>query len=289
MGEGLTPVQFGLSSVGAFLMPSPFPGMDPYIESSGIWGDFHGSVIPALRAQLNARLPRQYVASIELYVWFHEPEVGKRRQREPDLYIVERSRRGSGAAVATAPAAPAEIRLPVTERRKRKLIHITDVHSRRVVTAIEIVSPTNKAPGEDRDAYLVKRGEYLASNVSFVEIDLLRGGKRLPLSKPQPLIQDYYVMVCKSWKFPRAGLWTFGVRDPIPEIPIPLSPDVPDVAISLRAGLDRAYDEGRYREELRYDERLSPPVTRADAVWVREILAAARTGQARRGGPRLGT
>jgi hypothetical protein len=255
-------------------MPSPFAGMDPYIESSGMWSDFHATLVPALRAQLNARLPKQFVASIELYVWFHEPEVRKRRQREPDLYVVERSRRAAGEAVATAKAAPAEISLPLTQRRKRKLIHITDVHSRRVVTAIEIVSPSNKTPGEDREAYLVKRGEYLASNLSFVEIDLLRGGKRLPLSMPPPPIRDYYVLVCRSWEFPRAGLWTFGIRDPIPEIPIPLAADVPDVPLSLHTGVDRAYEEGRYDEELRYHERLLPPVNRADAAWIREVLAA---------------
>jgi hypothetical protein len=107
-----------------------------------------------------------------------------------------------------------------------------------------------------------------------VEIDLLRGGKRLPLSKPPPPLHEYYVMVCRFWEFPHAGLWTFGLRDPIPEIPIPLAPDVPDVPLSLRSGLDRAYAEGRYDEELHYDEHLLPPVGRADAAWVRDVLAA---------------
>lgn len=258
-------------------MPSPFPGMDPYIESSDMWRDFHATLITALRAQLNARLPRDYVASVELYVWFHEPEMPKRRKRAPDFYVAEGSAREQGEAVATARAAPAEIRLPVRERRQKKLIHVTDVHSRRVVTAIEIVSPTNKTPGEDREAYLAKRSEYLASRVNFVEIDLLRGGKRLPLTKPPPPVRDYYVMVCKFWEFPRAGLWMFGLRDPLPEIPIPLAPDVPDVPLSLRSGLDRAYEEGRYDEQLQYDERLSPAVGKADAAWVRDVLAAARS------------
>src|SRR5438105_14238193 len=107
-------------------MPSPFPGMDPFIEASGLWGDFHGSMAVALRDDLNARLPKGYAASIEMYVWLHEPDTRKRgRMVEPDVSVTrERGRApaGRGAAVASPPAT---ITLPAVERKRRKYVAVT--------------------------------------------------------------------------------------------------------------------------------------------------------------------
>ena len=103
-------------------------------------------------------------------------------------------------------------------------------------------------------------------------MDLLRGGKRLPLSTPPPEIKDYYIMVCRSWEAPRADLWVFGVRDPVPPIPVPLTDDTPPVSLDLRPCLDRVYDEARYATELHYDEPLTPRLDKRDAAWLRDIL-----------------
>ena len=255
-------------------MPSPFPGMDPYIESSGMWSDFHGSLLAEIRAELNAHLPKGYAASIELYVWAGEAEQGDRpRLGEPDVLV----RRDQGRLAGDEPvtqmiAAPATTVLPRLVQRKRKFIKVMDVGSRQVVTVVEVLSPANKKSGADRALYLEKRNEYLANNLSFVEIDLLRGGKRPPLGRGHPEVTDYYAMVCRSWEFPQAGFWTFGIRNPFPTIPVPVTRELGDTPLDLRPGVDRAYDGGRYGSSLPYDAPLKPRPTDQDRDWIERTL-----------------
>src|SRR5436190_66443 len=159
-------------------MPSPFPGMDPYIEEPSLWPDFHGSMIYAFRAALNAVLPERYVAHVDQYVWLHEPDLPTRqRLGRPDAFVTdEAAPPGNGpasSAALAALAAPAVSTLPVVRRTGPRYIQIRDGHDRRVVTVIELLSPSNKDSGGDRDAYLAKRNEYLATGTNLVEIDLL--------------------------------------------------------------------------------------------------------------------
>lgn len=255
-------------------MPSPFPGMDPYIESSGLWGDFHGSMLAVMRGELNHRLPKGYVASIELYVWTPERQtVVGRRAVQPDVCVREEKRQTRSTATATAVAAPVTIVLPAVERRKRRYLRIMDVRTKSVVTVIELLNPANKKMGDDRQAYLAKRNEYLANRLNLVEIDLLRGGQRSPIGEHPPEVADYCVVVCRGWEFPLAGFWTFTIRDPLPEIPIPVSQDLPDTLLPLRDCVDRTYDEGRYAEALPYDEPLRPRPAKRDSAWLREVVS----------------
>lgn len=254
-------------------MPSPFPGMDPYIEPSGMWGDFHGSLLTFIRGELNAHLPEGYVASIELFVWTCEEEQGKRRQvREPDVFVREDETSGGSGLVVETITAPTTIVLPRLTKRKRKYVQVTDIRTKKVVTAIEVLSPSNKKGGTDRGVYLEKRTEYLATKLSFVEIDLLRGGKRPPLGKGHPEVTDYYAMVSRSWEFPRAGVWTFGIRDPLPLLPIPVTADHGATPLNLRACVDLAYDGGRYSTSLPYDEPLRPRPRDQDRGWIAQTL-----------------
>jgi hypothetical protein len=259
-------------------MPSPFPGMDPFIEASGLWGDFHGGMLAAIRAELNQRLPRGYAATIDLYVWTPERKTVRRRRRvEPDVYVREEKRGPLQSTGTTTIAAPNTILLPAVERRKRRSVKIMDVRTRQVITVIELLSPSNKEAGDDRKNYLDKRNEYLANGLNLVEIDLLRSGQRSPLGNPPPPIADFCVMVCRSWEFPRAGFWTFTIRDPLPEIPIPLTQELPEPTLPLRSCVDRAYDEGRYADSLSYAEPLRPRLGKEDAAWVRKLLAERST------------
>jgi hypothetical protein len=107
-----------------------------------------------------------------------------------------------------------------------------------------------------------------------VEIDLLRGGQRLPLSEPPPEIGDYYVMVCRAWQHPRADFWTFTMRETIPDVSIPLTEDVPSVTLALRPCVDRVYEEARYATELHYDQTLKPRLSKRDEAWIHDLLAA---------------
>lgn len=251
--------------------------MDPYIEPSGLWGDFHGSLLAEIRNDLNSRLPDGYAASIELFVWAGDDEFEREsRATAPDVYFRdEKDERGtSGAATITAPMT---IVLPKLSPRKRKYLKVTDIRAKRVVTVVEVLSPSNKKSGDDRALYLEKRNEYLANKLSFVEIDLLRGDKRAPLGNRHPDVLDYYALVCRSWEFPRAGFWTFGIRDPVPVIPIPVSRESGETPLSLRACIDRAYDGGRYAISLPYDEPLKPRPRDQDAAWIAKLLKKTRS------------
>jgi hypothetical protein len=254
-------------------MPSPFPGMDPYLES-WVWGDFHRTMITALRAQLNTKVPRRYVANTELYVWREDPTEHERLiLGGPDVHRADQK-------PSTKPeTAGASLLPPITTvysgvERKQHYVRIVDAAQRRIVTVLELLSPSNKSAHERGDAYRFKRDEYMASGVNFIEIDLLRAGLRPPLGDPPPPINDYYVLVSRSEDGPRLGIWPISLRDALPLIPVPLDAGEADVQLDLRAALDRVYDEARYGEQLDYSSPPALALREPDASWARELLAA---------------
>jgi hypothetical protein len=219
-------------------MTSPFPGMDPYLESPDLGPDVHLTLIIAMRAVLNASMPPGYAASADRSVWIHEPEASQRtRTIRPDVDIVKEQETAS-LATATVIAAPCTVVLPAVRHEGSKYVKIVDSRSKHLVTVIELLSPANKRPGLDREAYLNKRIDYLAAGVNVVEIDLLRGGQRLPIEGDLPPHSDYYALVCRARQMPTADIWPFGVRDPLPEIPIPLLPADGEVPLHLRTRLE---------------------------------------------------
>jgi hypothetical protein len=255
-------------------MPSPFPGMDPYLESPAIWPDFHSQFIAAIKADLNSRLPSRYAARADRYVWIHEPDANERRLLgKPDVYVADPANGGNGPARPSTLVAPATVVLSAVRREGQRYVKIIDLRAHRVVTVIEVLSPTNKAAGEDRENYLVKRSEYLGSRINLVEIDLLRSGERMPWGDPSPPTANYYVLISRVEEFPTAGVWPLSIRESLPEIPIPLSPPDEEAQLFLQKCFDRAYDEGRYQLEIDYSQPPSPPLTESDATWSRELLS----------------
>ena len=149
-------------------MPSPFPGMDPYLESPEIWPDFHAQFIAAIKADLNSRLPSKYAARADRYVWIHEPDADEPRLLgKPDVYVADRANGGNGPGRASTVVAPATVVLPAVRREGQRYVKIIDLRSHRVISVIEVLSPANKQAGEDRENYLVKRNEYLGSRVTW--------------------------------------------------------------------------------------------------------------------------
>jgi hypothetical protein len=249
--------------------------MDPYLEDPAIWSDFHGTFLMSLRAELNRILPEHYVARWDRYVWIEEPEEeAPRPLGRPDVLVTDALHREPGAEGTATVAAPATARLPAVDPRGKAFLKILDARGRRVVTVIEMLSPANKTAGKDRDAYLAKRQEYFKSGTNLVEIDLLRGGLRAPLEDPVPPA-DYYIIVSRAVDYPRAGVWPIKVREPLPLIPVPLDPQIAPVTLALQPGLNRAYDEARFSEDIDYDQQPSPPLAEPDATWARELVAAA--------------
>jgi hypothetical protein len=142
-----------------------------------------------------------------------------------------------------------------------------------LVTAVELLSPWNKH-GSGVAEYRGKRLSLLARGVHVVEVDLLRAGRRAELARPLPA-GDYFAMVFRADWRPDVEVYPWGLRDPLPAIPLPLRHPDPDVRLDLAAVVTSAYDRGRYDRKLRYKLPLPPPATEADAAWADELLRAA--------------
>jgi hypothetical protein len=249
--------------------------MDPYLEQPAIWSDLHLTLIVAMRAELNANLPEGYLAAADRHVWIEDADDEPQRMVGPDVFVHEAptSTRESAREASATAVLPRTVTLPLHERKGTPYLKVVDAQDRRVVTVIEMLSPANKTPGKDRNAYLAKREEYLAANVNLVEINLLRAGTLPPLGKPKIAKGVYYLLVCRAEELPKANLWTFTVRDPISSVPIPLRGEQ-TTPLNLRACLDRAYDEARYGEEIDYTQPPQPRLSEADTRWAEGVLRA---------------
>jgi len=232
-------------------MPSPFPGMNPYLERDTVWHDFHQSFVTAARDAIAAQVRPKYTVKLEEHIYIHELTADERfAVGRPDLSVLRGPGEGvqGSAAKATAPP-PAYGRLPVaTDVECESFIEIRDRESNELVTAIELLSPSNKRIGSDREQYLSKRRELLRSGAHFIEIDLLRGGPRLPVEDLPDC--EYYAIVSRVEERPKVGIWPVRLRERLPAIPIPLrSPDL-DAHLDLQVVLNRVYDAAGYEDYI---------------------------------------
>ena len=247
-------------------MPSPFPGMNPYLEQEDVWHDFHERFMPAAAEMLLPQLRPKYIVRLDEHAYIHElPAEQRRLIGRPDAAIAALQHM-PGTAIATrkveAPVYGSVLRAVDVERQS--VIEIRDRASRQIVTVIELLSPSNKRPGADREQYLAKRYEFLNGPANFVEMDLLRGGPRLPVEGLPSC--DYYALVSRPDERPRAGLWPIQLRQPLPEIPIPLRDADPDATLSLQAVLQRVYDAAGYEDYI-YSGAPDPPLAPQHAAW----------------------
>lgn len=260
-------------------MPSPFPGMDPYVESQA-WIDFHTGLLVAMQEQLNALLPASYYVAAEERVYLERWPGGEESLLiRPDLSVLTapgRSWRPGGAAIAEA--GPVALTLPVPEDVEHGYLTVRATETQAVVTIIEVLSRTNKRPGTDghRD-YMEKRAEVLRTRTSLVELNLLRGGERLPTIPAAPPA-DYYALVSRGNQRPRTDCCHWTVRDPLSAIPIPLDPPDPDVLLDLQGAASLVYDRAAYSRRLNYSAPVEPPLPANDAAWAAERIAAGKGG-----------
>jgi hypothetical protein len=168
--------------------------------------------------------------------------------------------------------APAQVLTPEQDVEREAFLAVRDRLSRELVTVVELISPANKNPGENREKYLAKRAALLHSPAHLVEIDLLRGGPPLPVrGRPDC---TYSVLVSRAGRRPDVGFWPIGLRDPLPTVAIPLRAGDDDARLDLRAILDRVYDESGYQFYL-YMHEPDPPLSADDAAWARTLLPIA--------------
>lgn len=259
-------------------MASPFPGMDPYLESH--WGDVHQSMMIYGRDALQAHLPSGLRARVEERVYVETP-LGRARSIYPDIRVIEGgSRKRSRGRVngAVGLAEPLIIALP-DEPTTEGYIEIIDVGTgKRVVTVIEVLSPSNKIAGDGQIQYRSKQRELLEAKVSLVEIDLLRAGQwvmSIPKNRvPRRQRTTYQVIVRRGWKLPTAEIYRASLREPLPTIGVPLRPTDDDVPLHLQALVDMCYRNGGYDEDIDYRAEPDPPLAPNDARWSDRLLHA---------------
>jgi hypothetical protein len=206
---------------------SPFPGMDPFLEQSSVWHDFHESFIYECRRLLVPQISPAYVAKLR----------------------------------------------PAVDLERENRIEIRDRETGRIITVIELLSPANKQSGQDRRQFLGKRDELLASEINYIEIDLLRAGPRMPVDNLPDC--EYYALVSRAALRPTADLWPIRLAEPLPNIPVPLREPDADATLDLRRALDQAFEAGGYAVYI-YSGEPNPALSADQQAWAKEQL---RSGQ----------
>jgi len=256
-------------------MPSPFPGMDPYIEDPEIWSDFHGRLAEEISAELNQVLQPRYVARLTPRVTYEIVEIGERHHVRPDVSVWQPQPPlgNAGAPAAAVSPAPAESAVPMELPVRLYTVEVLETGGLRLVTAIEVLSPVNKRPGHEAyHDYLRKRRELLRSDAHLMEIDLLRGGDRPPLERPVPPA-PYYVVLSRAGRRPYVEVWPIPLSQRLPALPVPLREPDPDVPLDLGAVVAAVYQRGAYARLIDYRRPPPPPsLSDAEAAWLDERL-----------------
>ena len=225
-------------------MPSPFPGMDPYLEGE-MWVEFQHSFVHRISQQVMPLVRPKYVAFL-----------AKRYCREPIVF--------EGSDKETRTVQPIMDDVPVLA------IEIRDVAERRLVTLIEILSPVNKR-GEGAREYAQRRLELMQTNTHLLEIDLLCQGRRIQLLQ-EPPPAPYYLYLSRAQRRPYTQVWALPLSKPLPTIPVPLLPPDPDVPLDLQAAMTDCFTLVGYEDLLDYSAKPPAGLTEEEKTWVVEAL-----------------
>jgi Protein of unknown function (DUF4058) len=256
-------------------MPSPFPGMDPYLECH--WRDVHSSLVIYIRDAVQDFLPADLRARVEERVVLETPE-GWANPLFPDVRVIDGRPQVQAKTTTIVRKPGAEFILleagpePLTEG----YIEIVDVRSgNRVVTIIEVLSPSNKVSGDDRKEYKRKQAEIVQSETNLVEIDLIRVGKHtvaIPLANLIGIKRTPYLVCVRRAGHSKAAVYPIPLYEKLPTVQVPLRPDDEDVLLDLQALIEQCYRKGRYEVDLDYRLDADPPLTGPDAEWADELL-----------------
>jgi hypothetical protein len=264
-------------------MPSPFPGMDPYLEGR-LWPDLHQALAAKLRQLLAPLVAPKYVARLEISIVHDTSPEKEAGIMYPDLEVLLEG--GADLPLATGGSSlrdtaatqitPFTLTVPALPAMRVKLVSVQlrTVERDRLVTSIEILSPINKRrPG--LSAYRRKRLTLIGEGVHLVELDLLRRGRRVVPGKGVP--PCHYLLACTRAGLTHTELWPLSVRNQLPVLPVPLLKPDPDVALQLGDALAAVYDEARYDLSIDYASQPPPPeFAPAEADWIQTVTEAIR-------------
>jgi hypothetical protein len=261
-------------------MPSPFPGMDPYLEAPDQWPGFHTIYIVALQRSLTGILPPGFIARPEVRVYIAadmptaRPDVTvfataqTRRTAETPSTIVLADRVDEPEV---APAEEVEVQEPylnIVDRRNG---------GQQVVTVIELLSPSNKMPNSKGwREYRRKQASILRTGINLLELDLLRGGAHT-VYVPEATLRaygpwDYLVTLSDASRRNDRLFWRISLRDRLPALHLPLTADVPPVRLDLQEVFAQCYDESGLGDFVDYAAEPVPPLSPEDAAWADSLL-----------------
>ena len=221
-------------------MPSPFPGMDPYLENDGLWPSFHHQLVMCLYQILLPGLVDRYRARV----------AQRRYHTEQALFTSV-----------------------VREEHHEDYVEIRQRSDGRLVTLLEVVSPVNKTTTQGRAAYLDKRREAHNASANLVEIDLLlQGAPMLEYSRDDLPEWDYAVTVTRSTQPERFEIYTATLQKRLPRFRLPVAADDRDTVLDLHIAFTRCYDQGGFAAKIDYQRDPSAPLPDDDLRWLNEVL-----------------
>jgi hypothetical protein len=251
--------------------------MDPFMEAFHLWEDFHNKLISEIERTLAPTLPDRYLVRTpeRSYVAVAEVEGEQTLSLLPDVAISSRSashrpprksKQSTARGERQTSASAVLMRALVREEYHEPFIEIRQVGpEHKLVTALEVLSPSNKRPGtKGWRVYRRKRLAFLSGHANFVEIDLLRQGKRMPMVSQWP-DSPYYLLVCRKKEAPQCTVWPAFMTTPLPVIPIPLLPPDADVNLDLQPLIEAVYTRSRYGRDIDYRRAIEPPLSEDEA------------------------
>jgi hypothetical protein len=255
-------------------MPSPFPGMNPYLENPTLWSGVHHRLITAIANDLSPKIRPLYIAAIEERIYDISGETSL-LVGVPDVSVqrswAAKNNNQSNVVIANPTTQPIEVTIPLTETVTEGYLEIRAVKTGEVITTIEVFSPKNKQSVVGRLQYETKRQKVLRSSTHLVEIDLLRQGKPMPILEEE-IKSDYRILLSRSDTRPKAELYKFNLQDKIPQFPLPLRSGDIEPLVDLQKLLHEIYDQGSYDLRLDYSRFPEPALSPTDNAWVEEVL-----------------
>ncbi|OLP19796.1 hypothetical protein BST81_04055 [Leptolyngbya sp. 'hensonii'] len=264
-------------------MPSPFPGMNPYLEHPTFWSSFHTRLLVAISDALAPVLRPHYYIEVETRTY---REQDKRENEEdellvgiPDAAVLSATSNQTRAQFQAETSGtltqkrPQAVILPMPILLKERYLEVRELGSEAVITVIEVLSPKNKKKGVGRIAYERKRGRILGSRSNLVEIDLLRSHAPMTMmGEVQPT--DYRIVVSRSEQRPEADLYGFNLPEPIPVFPLPLKPADAEPPVNLQVMIEGVCDRAGYHDRIDYRQPVpAPKLSEATQQWVDDLLA----------------
>ena len=251
---------------------NPFPGMNPFLERQ--WPSVHAKLISFIDDVISRELPPDLVARPEERLSVESLNEASYR---PDVSITESWREGVAPSWKPEPSGSIVVAEPELWRRAELYDRWIEIRTPagRVITVIELLSPSNKGVGFDQ--YKRKQTDYLSSSTSLVEIDLLRYGHRtVPTSSGAQTWSPgtFYNICCsRAWRPNMLELYRWPLRDRVPAFRVPLRETDRDIVLDLQPLIDRCYEVGRYFLEHHEADSIDP-FPADEAAWVNEKLQA---------------